>query len=466
MEKRMRGKGTSWGLGLIVALCAASCSSDSDSGSPMGASGAAGALPQGGAGTEGSAGQSSGGTGNTGGLGGSAAVGGIGGSAGMANAGGGAGGSGAGGIGGSVDTGDSGVDEQPVEPPPYELDCGTDAIVLESSGPPANRINYIIVGDGYDEADLDTAYVEHLEEMLSPRFTPEFELYLRYRRFINICALKVASAQSGINESPGDTAFDGYGNDESRLGYINDDKVNDAIDELLPASIEVDWTAVVLNGDRWWNSGGRIMVWSGGHPDAALAAQHEGGHSFQRLADEYGGNCTFSGDESDMRINVTMDATNTAGKWSEWLEFDHSPGTGVQGTFEGAQYCDRGAYRPSDESVMNSLWESPYYNAISREQGVRILYEKIDPIDSSTPAGTSAVQTLNVQVIDPAVIKLEWSVDGQVVASATSADFDVAAQGLPAGEHVIAARAYDDTDWVRGDRAELEQTVQWSITVP
>jgi hypothetical protein len=193
---------------------------------------------------------------------------------------------------------------------------------------------------------------------------------------------------------------------------------------------------------------------------------HEGGHAFQRLADEYGGDCTFSGSEDRLRINVTMDATNTAGKWTEWLAFDHSPGTGVQGIIEGAEYCDRGAYRPSEDSVMNILWDSSYFNAISREQAVRIIYEKVDPIDSSTPSSESTVHVLNVQVIDPAVIKLEWSVDGDVVAGATSADFDVAAQGLPSGSHVITARAYDDTEWVRGDRAELEQTVEWTIAVP
>jgi hypothetical protein len=420
--------------------------------------GAAGALPQGGGGAGGVAGQPIAGAGATsGGGGGVSGSGGVGGSAGAG---------GAGGSGGSDDTIDSGVDEQPLEPTPYDLDCGEAGIVLEGHGPPANRINYVIVGDGYSEADLDTTYVEHLEEMLSARFTPEMEPYLRYRSFINICALKVPSAQSGIMESPGDTAFDGYGNDESRLGYINDDKVYAKIDELLPAEIEVDWTAVVLNDAEWWNSGGRIMVWSGGHEDAARAAMHEGGHSFQRLADEYGGNCTFSGDESDMRINVTMDEVNTAGKWTHWLDFDHNPGTGMQGTFEGAQYCDSGAFRPTQDSVMNSLWASAYFNAISREQAVRILYEKIDPIDSSTPPGATDAQTLNVQVIDPAVISLEWSVDGAIVAGETSADFDVAALGLAPGSHEITARAYDATDWVRGDRAELEQTVEWTITVP
>ena len=49
------------------------------------------------------------------------------------------------------------------------------ALVLEAHGPPRNRIHYIIVGDGYTEADLETKYVEHLEAMLESRFTAEYE---------------------------------------------------------------------------------------------------------------------------------------------------------------------------------------------------------------------------------------------------------------------------------------------------
>jgi hypothetical protein len=39
-------------------------------------------------------------------------------------------------------------------------------MILENAGPPANRINYIIVGDGYTTAELDTTYRAHLENML------------------------------------------------------------------------------------------------------------------------------------------------------------------------------------------------------------------------------------------------------------------------------------------------------------
>jgi hypothetical protein len=379
-------------------------------------------------------------------------------------------GEGADGADGAPVAGMGGLEPAPdaLEPSDYALDCGPDGIALESAGPPENRVNYVIVGDAYDEDDLETIYIEHLNAMLATRFTPELEPYLRYRRFVNICALKVASAQSGVRTEPGDTAFGGYGNDESRLGYIDDSRVNAAIRELLPAEIEVDWTAVVLNGDRWWNSGGRIMVWSGGHPDAALAAMHEGGHSFQRLADEYGGNCTFSGDESRMRVNVTMDPVDTAGKWSQWLDFVQEPGTGLQSTFEGAQYCDRGAWRPSQESVMNSLWRSSTFNSISLEQAVRVIYDIVRPFDVSlsTPEGGTDVEVVEARVVDPEVLQVDWSVDGELVAEDHGQLLDLAQLDLASGEHTVSARAHDDTEWVRGERGALEQTLQWTVQVP
>jgi len=350
--------------------------------------------------------------------------------------------------------------------PPYALDCGASAYVLESAGPPENRVNYVIVGDGYSEAELPTRYRAHLDEMLRVRFLPELEPYSRYRKFINICALQVPSQSSGIGEAAGNTAFGGYGNDQTRLGYVQEDKVRAAIKRLLPPQIEVDWTAIVLNSDRWWNAGGRYMVWSGAHEDAGLAAMHEGGHSFQLLADEYGGSCTFSGNESDLRVNVTKDGSASAGKWTRWLDATQTPGTGRQGLFEGAQYCDKGAYRPSQDSVMNSLWRSSYFNAISLEQAVRVIYGMVRPIDRASPADLHTPATLFVKVVDPQVVHSEWFVDDEPRPRASGPTLDVSALGLTPGSHGIRVRAFDDTPWVQGDRSTLEQTLRWTIEVP
>jgi IgA Peptidase M64 len=377
-----------------------------------------------------------------------------------------------------------------VVPPPlpdggpidYKLDCGASGIAIEGHGPPDNRINYVIVGDCYTQADIDAGlFLQHVKKMIDDptrkpaagRFLEAQEPYRRYRNFVNICALKTPSIDSVCGTAAKNTAFDGYGNTQTRLGYINNTKVNSAIKTLLPPAIMVDWKGIVLNDNQWWNSGGNPMIWSGGHVDAALAAQHEGGHGFFNLADEYGGACTGTQPEP-RRINVTASQSTTTGKWVNWLnttQTSPAPGTGMQGFFEGGEYCDKGVWRPSSQSVMNSLWASSQYNSISLENAVRSIYKLVKPIDSSTAATVTAPQVLEVKVIDPAVIRIDWSVDGKVVAASGGATFDVGAKGLAKGSHTISARAYDDTPWVKGDRVAaatgaLVESVTWTIAVP
>ena len=428
--------------------------------------GSGGATGGGKGGAAGAAGAPTGGTGGGGAGTGGTGTGGTRMDAGTAGKGGAAGS----GAGGSAGSGGTSVDGGSVP-----LDCGPTGITIEGHGPPANRINYVIVGDCYNQADIDGGlYLAHINKMLSDpmrkagpvgRFTEPQQPYLRYRNFVNICALKTVSVDSVCGTAAKNTAFDGYGNDSTRLGYINNTKVNNAIKAGLPASITVDWKAVVLNAASWWNSGGIPMVWSGGHVDAALAAQHEGGHGFFALADEYGGSETAPTSEP-REINVTIDPTNTANKWSLWLGVNQTPGTGVQGAVEGGRYCDKGVWRPTKDSMMNSLWASSYFNSISLENAVRKIYALVTPIDSTTPTTVTSPQVLEVTVVDPSVIKIDWSVDGVVTAAGGGATFDVVAKALPSGSHKIAARAYDDTAWVKGDRSKLEQTVTWTIVVP
>jgi hypothetical protein len=346
---------------------------------------------------------------------------------------------------------------------PLVLDCGSSGLALETHGPVANRVNYIILGDGYVASELDTTYLAHVRGMVAALFSERNEPYRRYRRFLNVCVLKVASNESGVDGDGRvrDTAFDGRGDDRSRLGLVNGTKVRAAIARLLPHDIDVDWRSVVLNSDQWWHSGGPIMVWSGGGSRSADAAVHEGGHSFHRLADEYdAGSCLGTGEPTE--INVTADPTGQL-KWREWLDFNQIPGTGLQRPVQGGRYCRSGIYRPSNNSLMRSVPGA--FNAISREKIIRDIYDIVSPIDSATDGrAIPHPPELRVTVVDPTVVKVDWSVDGQLASADGGETFRPAA--LAPGNHTVSARAYDDTPWVRGNRIRLQETVQWSVTVP
>lgn len=112
---------------------------------------------------------------------------------------------------------------------------------------------------------------------------------------------------------------------------------------------------------------------------------------------------------------------------------------------------------------MNQLPD--YFNMPSMQKIVRDIYAIVDPIDAHTDNSTPITNPaeLRVTVIDPAVLKVEWSVDGAVVSGAAGQCFTPA--GLAPGAHTVTARAYDDIDWVRGDRKDLEQSVSWNIVI-
>src|ERR1700712_5275159 len=264
-------------------------------------------------------------------------------------------------------SGGNGSASGPAVPPP--LDCGAEGWAVENHGDPKNRVNYVILADGYSAATVETTLKTHIEAALKRRFEHESgEPYGRYRNFVNICVMKAISASDGIGKGP--TAFDG-GNGGDRLAKVNEDKVNAYIKEKVPATFEVDWKAVVLNQDKWENTGSYLMLWSGGNVDGPGAALHEGGHGFHQLADEYGSqtgcnnqkpSCGTNGN-AEAEVNTAGNCMTTDGKWDMWLSTTQKGlkvpdmgATGMQGTWEGSRYVGSGQYRPSCNSMMNSLF--------------------------------------------------------------------------------------------------------------
>ena len=76
---------------------------------------------------------------------------------------------------------------------------GATVVPLQVTGPPANRFNLVIAGDGYTEAEQDKFMAQvdkHLNIMWS------IEPYKSYRNYINVYAIKIISGESGIDCDP------------------------------------------------------------------------------------------------------------------------------------------------------------------------------------------------------------------------------------------------------------------------
>jgi hypothetical protein len=381
--------------------------------------------------------------------------------------------------------------------PPPPLDCGPIGIVVVNAGPPKNRVNYVIVADGYTSTTVNTTLMAHIDAAMAERFTAELgQPYLRYKNFVNICLFKTVSQTDRIGNGP--TIFGCTGDDTSRLATCDTRAAQQELTANTPAGMDVSWHSIVLNGKSWWNTGSSWMLWSGGNPDGPKAALHEGGHGFHQLADEYcakatGAACGPNGGGPDgmefEEVNSTGNGSTSGDKWPKWLgttqrgiAVPDRGATGLQGLFVGSNYVDTGQYRPSANSKMNSLFGNDLdtsFNSVSREKMIMDIWRFVTPIDSTVPAAgaVSNPTNLTVNVVDPAVIDVDWSVDGAVKVTNGGTTLDVAGLGLAAGNHAIAAKAYDNAtqDLVRQVPANVYgrmnwarsvQTVTWMVTVP
>jgi hypothetical protein len=472
----------------VLGLFLTACSGTTDEGEPD-ATGGTAPTTSGGTAISAGTGSTAGGAGSLGGAGGSPSTSGgspASGAGGGAPSGGSAGTPGFGGSGGGA----------PVPP----LDCGAEGWAVENHGDPKNRVNYVILGDGYTATTVETTLKSHIEAALKRRFEHESgEPYGRYRNFVNICVMKAISESDGIGNGP--TAFDG-GNGGDRLAAVNDTKVNAYIKAKVPATFEVDWKAVVLNQNRWENTGSYLMLWSGAGNDAPGAALHEGGHGFHQLADEYGSqtgcqnqqpSCGASGTVHP-EVNSAGNCTTTDDKWTLWLgttqkglKVPDMGATGMQGTWQGSRYVGSGQYRPSCNSMMNSLFGNNVdtsFNSVSREQMIFSIWRAVKPIDSLEPpeGAVNNPTTLKVNVVDPAVISVDWTIDGVTTVNGGTS-YSTAA--LAPGTHMISAKAYDNASMDLVKRRSgvcpssvknnychetawknSTQTVTWTVTKP
>lgn len=318
------------------------------------------------------------------------------------------------------------LDDYPGTVSPVALPAGYATGSLIASGDPSNRLDLLIVAEGYTAAQ-QSSFVEQAGA-LAAKFLAASP-YSDFSQLINVNWLFVPSGQSGADkpycaETPGepvvavDTAFDGtfctYG--IRRLVTVNSGKV------LSAAASVPDWDKlmVLVNDAEYGGSGGNVGV-ATTNESAAEIMQHEFGHSFTLLADEYEDAYPGYPACSDLNpgsapceANVTDWTTRTGLKWARWVD----PATPIPtsgwladragaGLWLGARYQTQGMYRQCFAGMMRYLGME--FCHVDSEAFVKRLYaggwgapaqgiSLIDP--GSTPAGA--------EVSSPAQARVEF----------------------------------------------------------
>jgi hypothetical protein len=353
--------------------------------------------------------------------------------------------------------------------------------LIRDNGDPANRVDLVILGDGYTAAQL-SQYAADVETFVNGLFAQE--PFHEYQRYFNVRRVDVASAESGADHPERipqvfkDTAFDATYNcgGTQRLICVNTFKVNDVLAASVPSSDSRDVVLVIVNDTEYGGSGGAIAVASV-NPAAIELILHELGHSFGLLADEYGGPPPPACDSSvePPQPNVTKETQRDLIKWAVWIEPATpiptlGPTVAEPGLYEGAKYCDTGLFRPTYDSKMRSLNQP--YEQINSEQLVKQVYNFASPIDSSEPIdsiislGDGQSQTFKVETPQPETHSLEiiWRIDGQPVA--TGNEFTLRSADVSPGSHRVEVIVSDPTTFVRSDPTQvLTETRGWDVSV-
>lgn len=352
---------------------------------------------------------------------------------------------------------------------------------LVNSGWATRRVDIVIVGDGYTAAEMGKFRTDAATAAAAYFTEPPYD---EYRRYFNVRAVEVESAESGADHpSRGvfrDTAFDAAYDCAgiTRLICVDTGAVYSVLQAsgITPARRDMIW--VLVNDSEYGGSGGALAVAST-HLSVVDLMLHEAGHSFGLLADEYiysPPSCQNGFEPAEP--NVTIQTARESIKWAHWIaQSTLLPTTTTTpakpGLYEGARYCTSGMFRATYASTMSVLGAP--FEQINEEQLVKRIYNFVAPIDTRTPdtrnlnLAAGAVQAFAVTTPRPVTRRLRtnWYVNGvRQPAAYNKRSFMLDTAPLGPGTHKLRVRVLDSTPKVRNDPDRLlRQSYTWTIHV-
>lgn len=288
-------------------------------------------------------------------------------------------------------------------------------------GPSANRVDLVIMGDGYelehlkafDEAAADLPHYFELE--------PTLNEYFGYFNFLRAVLVSKDAGVDGFGRDY-DTALGAYTRGTER-GHTAVDAAR--VREVLDRIPENDGQALaIVKGGYCYSSQDGIATLYGTDKNAL---PHQLGHSFGRLGDEYP-SATWKC-EGDWFTGPNLSDGNDPKHvpWRHWLEAKR-PGIDV---VEGAAGRVHGAWRSTAGSC--AMGWNRWYCVVCREAMVLRIYVFVDPIEAENPPApppgvreplriSGESRTFDVRVMQPATHKLEvrwWVLRGDSASTAS-----------------------------------------------
>jgi hypothetical protein len=364
---------------------------------------------------------------------------------------------------------------------------GTLTTIL-TNGPTANRINLVVLSEGYQASELGKFLSDATNMVNSILAAPPYQ---EYRSYFNAFAIAVASPQSGSDHYTPTTSlvntyfnstYDSYGiqylitippNDRDSDYSHGRGKVDALLQALMP---EYDYAVLVVNDTQYGGSGGPVLVTSVNSSSSEIVV-HESGHTLGGLTDEY--SSAYPGYVPVEMPNATTQTNRALIKWTSWISGTtpvptpaNAPYLGVVGLFQGAEYQTSGWYRPKYDCKMNHLGIA--FCEVCSEQLVKTICQTVRLIDAYVPAatnlslaGTQAVQ-FGVTPLQPRThnLSVQWFTNGVPAFGGTNTSFTLFPRFFGNGTNTVQAQVRDPTGLVLSDPTGLlTNSVSWNLNI-
>ncbi|MFN8392503.1 MAG: M64 family metallopeptidase [Bdellovibrionota bacterium] len=351
--------------------------------------------------------------------------------------------------------------------------------VVRDSGPSSNRVDVVLLGDGYTQAELGT-YSANAGALLTGMFQ-QAPLY-EYTNYFNVHRVDLASNESGVDNDPTngvlrDTALDS----QFWCQGVPDTMCTNVTKAWQYAALSRDADQIIVLANSATSGAAAypfsdLAIVSARQGQAVDSLLHQFGHSFANLADEYdtGGWPTYTGFEpAEPNVSAQTSASMTLQqiKWYRWLGVDlGAQYGGVIGTYQGAMGHQFAIYRPTADSKMRTL--TAPFNGPSIESFLGQIYRIVSPIDDATPASSTLTgkDTLMVKPMQPIGrnLSVQWYLNGTPVAGATGNTFRANNYRMNDGTYTVSVIVADNTSFMRDEAFRAQRMTasrSWSVAV-
>jgi hypothetical protein len=244
--------------------------------------------------------------------------------------------------------------------------------ILHRNGEPQNRVDVVVMGDGYgldDQNEFEDVARSAVDVFRNHKLLGE---YFAYHNFVRVNLTSKDQGVTGFGRTK-ETALGGFvtGHVQGQVG-VDGKKAHAMLDQLD----HHDGYAIAIVKAGSMGTGGGGIAAIGGRADETMV--HEWGHAFGGLSDEYS---AFTGHRGSPRDSINISTTDDE-KRAPWRHLIEAGVPGV-GTYRGGDGRIDGAWRPTASGC--TMEDGTQFCPVCREQMVLQIHRRVDPIDAEEP---------------------------------------------------------------------------------